>query len=64
MTSHRAAESEEIDDRHSTLIPDTFQSTATVSVNGHEPNESNSNGHLDTYFSDAKVHIPDRVSLE
>lgn len=41
----------------------TPKNASNDAVNGQTPNESTAfNIHLDTYFSDEKIHIPDKVS--
>lgn len=64
MALNNAFESEGVDDTTAAERNLTPKRTTNETENHASPNESTSfNVHLDTYFSDEKVPIPDKVSI-
>lgn len=66
MATNGAAETDDNTDHRPTsrmILPLYDSATTTVVPSEQESNENTSNnGQFDTYFSDEKVHIPERVS--
>lgn len=66
MATNIAAETDDNTDHRPTsrmILPLYDSLTTAVVPSEQEPNENIShNGQIDTYFSDEKVHIPERVS--
>lgn len=65
MASNNAFETESVDDTTAAGSVLTRKRISNESQNNAAPNEATSfNVHLDTYFSDEKVPIPDQVSMQ
>lgn len=62
MAINTAFEPDNNDEIPASTIP--TQKTESTNTNGHTPNENTSfNVHLDTYFSDERIRIPDQVNI-